>query len=163
MNYIISALIGFAYGCLFCWFNHRILMKAVAKTDPEMQHQKAAADVVKAYIIRYIVSLLSLVLVIFICKIVPLHFLTTIIAAAIGLTLPSQIWHVRHDTSNGKVWHNSGDSVEKWNDKDAAKEAEDEKAANEGWQAWEDWDKWEEPKSKEKISSDSDDLQKKEE
>ena len=49
------------------------------------------------------------------------------------------------------------------NDKDAAKEAEEEKAANEGWQAWEDWDKWEEPKSKEKISSDSDDLQKKEE
>lgn len=146
MIYIISVLAGFAYGCLFCWFNHQVLMKAVNKVDPAENGQKAATEVMKAYVLRYVVSLLALVLVIFICKLLPLHFLTTIIAAAFGLTIPSQIWHIRHDKNTGSLWHNSADSDKKWNDKGSEEEAEAVKNANEGWQAWEDWDQWDDRK-----------------
>lgn len=145
MIYVISALAGFAYGCVFCLMNHKVLMHAVNKVDPSKEQQKAATEVMKAYIFRCLVSFVALILVIFICKALPLHFLTTIIAAAVGITVPGQIWHIRNDKP-------------KVNISAAALKKDDKKADGDKWESWDsrddDWDDWDDWDSKsEKASS----------
>lgn len=150
MIYVLSALAGFAYGCLFCYGNHKILMNAVDSVDPVKEPRKAATKVMRAYIFRWLVSLVSLVLVIFICKLLPLHFLSTIIAAAVGLTVPSQIWHIRHDKvsnqppaeTKGEVSSADGTSAASAPSAKPTKEAAAPEQGEGDWQAWEDWNDW---------------------
>lgn len=137
MIYAVSALAGFAYGCLFCWFNHRILQYAVNKYNPTEQPQKSAAAVMKAYGLRYLLSFVALVLMVFIAKLLPLHFITAVVAAAIGLTLPSQIWHIKNDRAAVNTANGNSEFVSKSN---TACEPE-KQPPNEGdWQEWESWD-----------------------
>ena len=131
MIYVLSALAGFAYGCVFCLMNHKVLMHAVNKVDPSKEQQKAATEVMKAYIFRCLVSFVALILVIFICKALPLHFITTIIAAAVGITVPGQIWHIRNDKPKVNL---SGNSVI------SAFKKEEKKTDGDEWESWDSWD-----------------------
>lgn len=157
MVYVVSVLAGFLYGCLFCYINHKVLQRAVDKVDPAKEHQKAATEVMKAYLFRYLISFVALVAVIFICKLLPLHFLSTIIAATVGITVPSQIWHITHDKNTGEIWHNSADADRKWQNPDAEAKKAEEDEENKGWQKWENWedDNWRESgeKSSEIVDS----------
>ena len=137
MIYVLSALAGFLYGCLFCFFNHRILQYAVNKYDPTKEPQKSAAAVMKAYGLRYLLSFAALALMILIAKLLSLHFITAIIAAAIGLTLPSQIWHIKNDKDTADIWHNNSQPKTEKTDEIVVKE---EKSADVGWADWESWD-----------------------
>ena len=170
MIYVLSALAGFAYGCLFCYGNHKILMNAVDSVDPVKEPRKAATKVMRAYIFRWLVSLVSLVLVIFICKLLPLHFLSTIIAAAVGLTVPSQIWHIRHDkvsnqplaTVKKEVVVDDGTSAASAPSEKPTKEATAPEQKDGDWQVWEDWNDWDTWEDDDRNSSQTQPSQKEE-
>ena len=91
MIYVISAAIGLVYGGIFAVINNKILINAIEKIDDSQDGQAATNAVMKTYLIRYAISVLALVAVIFICKFTPWHFISTIIATAVGLTVPGQI------------------------------------------------------------------------
>ncbi len=135
MIYVISVLAGALWGCLFCWLNHKILISSINSVDAAKEPSKSAGRIIKAYIFRYLISFAALIAVYFICKLLPLHFLSMIIAAAVGLTLPSQIWHIRHDKPEREVVCQTED--EKEND---AQSSEQDWGTWKHWENWDDWD-----------------------
>lgn len=93
MDLAIGLAAGFVFGGIFAFIEHRLLISRLAKLDE--RGNESAADVMKIYALRYLISVLVLLCVFLTRKLVPLNYYGTLIGTALGLTLPSQIMAMR--------------------------------------------------------------------
>ena len=87
---IISLLIGFAFGTIFSFFNHYLLLRAFRTMTLE-DEAKDKQIITRAYFWRYIINIVALVAVFIVRAHLPFKWEYILIGTAIGLTIPGRI------------------------------------------------------------------------
>ena|SRR5690625_5303579 len=93
MDLVIGLIIGFVFGFIFSYLEYRLLKWKLRKLDEKGDN--STAGVMKIYGLRYLISLLVLLVVFLTRNLFPWHFYGTLIGTAMGLTIPSQIMAIR--------------------------------------------------------------------
>jgi hypothetical protein len=93
MDLILGLLVGAVFGVIVSFFQYKLLMWKLKKMDEK--GDTSTAGVMKIYAVRYLISILVLLVVFLTRNLLPFHFYGTLIGAAFGLTIPSQIMAIR--------------------------------------------------------------------